>query len=741
MNKNEKLVEREMVQISRAAVLLGEWRAFRVYSYVRQVVVVVFALLCWLNPEFSENSGRRTISLPVAWADNVQYSYDQLGRITKAANTTSGQSVIYTYDPAGNIASTNVVPNGAVSISGFSPNQGLTGTQVTIIGTGFDATATNNVVSFNGTAASVSSASATQLIVSVPSSALTGPITVTNSGGAGTSAGSFVVNAGGSIPTVTSFSPTVATQGSTINIQGTNFSTDIASDNVAVNQYAATVSAATTTSITATLSASATSGKVQVTTVNGTAVSANDLIVVPMTYGASNVGTSGRIPTNSTPATVSILTPNKIAVELFDGVVGQYLTVGISSNTIANATLTVYGPNGAQVLTAPISSSTTAIQLPRLLIAGTYSVIIDPGANSGSLTLTVRPALAGTMTVGGGSQVVQITNPGQRAVYSFSANAGDFISLTQTSTALNGNLTIFDPNGIPIITGSTDATTILRPMLPVTGTYTILVDPQGAVSGNDTLKLTSGPTPSFRFENQNSYTSDVPFGFTVNPNDPWSFYFSAAAGDDITLASLINGGIMASLNIQVYSPNSTFIESVNMPIHPVVTTCTGSNCLTEGSIALNLGLAPYSGAYKVTMTQNNARANEEVDFQLSRPMSSSISTDSTVTPVIVSKGGQSMLLSFVVDAKKSFILTVSESNSGIKEAAINLFSPQGVVLKSGSLTTNEALSCNISVCSHTNKFTGSTTLDTGMLPIGQYQIRISQIYLGAGTLSFSLTPQ
>ncbi len=65
-----------------------------------------------------------------------------------------------------------------LSVTGFSPASGPTGTVVTINGVGFNS---SSAVKFNGVAASsVTHVSATQLKATVPSTATTGPITVTN---------------------------------------------------------------------------------------------------------------------------------------------------------------------------------------------------------------------------------------------------------------------------------------------------------------------------------------------------------------------------------------------------------------------------------------------------------------------------------------------------------------------------------------------------------------------------------
>jgi hypothetical protein len=82
----------------------------------------------------------------------------------------------------------------APTISSFTPANGLVGSSVTITGTNFDALTTNNTVKFNGTTATVSSASTTSLTVTVPTGATTGTITVTTAGGTATSSSSYTVD-------------------------------------------------------------------------------------------------------------------------------------------------------------------------------------------------------------------------------------------------------------------------------------------------------------------------------------------------------------------------------------------------------------------------------------------------------------------------------------------------------------------------------------------------------------------
>ncbi|MBS1487990.1 MAG: VCBS repeat-containing protein [Bacteroidetes bacterium] len=92
-----------------------------------------------------------------------------------------------------NVVMNTLSPPSPPTITSFSPSSGLPGTPVTLTGTNFNTTASQNIVYFNGSKASVVSATATQLIVTSPSKISYGAITVTNTatGTQGVSPGNF----------------------------------------------------------------------------------------------------------------------------------------------------------------------------------------------------------------------------------------------------------------------------------------------------------------------------------------------------------------------------------------------------------------------------------------------------------------------------------------------------------------------------------------------------------------------
>jgi hypothetical protein len=153
-------------------------------------------------------------------------------------------------------------------------------------------------VKFNGTAAASFSVTApTQIRAVVPSGAITGPISVVTSKGAGTSVSPFVVATN---PVIAEFAPTNGPPGTIVTIAGVNFSGLSAVKFGGVN--AEVISLVSQTQIRATAPTGSISGPITVTTTQGVGASTNHFFVT-----ASKPVITGFSPAFGTPGTTVIL--------------------------------------------------------------------------------------------------------------------------------------------------------------------------------------------------------------------------------------------------------------------------------------------------------------------------------------------------------------------------------------------------------------------------------------------------
>jgi hypothetical protein len=433
--------------------------------------------------------------VPAAAGAEIRYFYDELGRLRGVLDPSATDGVaIYHYDAVGNILSIVRQPVTQVVIVEFMPKQGPVGTTVTIQGAGFSATPGSNTVTFNGTAATVSSASANQLVVTVPAGATTGTIGVTAPGGSATSSAVFTVATAPAAPTISSFSPTIGTPGTAVTITGTNFETTPAYNNLRFEGSAlrATVGSASATSLGTTVPAGLTSsGPISVATPAGKVVSTQDFFVPVGSYAVSSVVTTARV-TVGTPQGISIPTANKIALVVFDGSAGQRVSFTFSGS-VPTSTVSLWHPDGSVLMNA-LSMSTSAgfIDTKVLTQTGPHTLVIDPdGTATGTVTTTIHNVVdvTGSITAGGAAVPITITTPGQNARLAFNGTTGQRVSLRRTNTTVTSvTIAILKPDGTtltgPLFTDYLDAVE-----LPTTGIYTVVGDPAVANTGNLTLTL------------------------------------------------------------------------------------------------------------------------------------------------------------------------------------------------------------------------------------------------------------
>ncbi len=158
------------------------------------------------------------LAAPIFAQDQItsRYFYDDKGRLTKVIDS-SGNVAEYIYDPAGNIMEikrSSVA--GVLAVFNFTPQQGAPGVMVAINGQMFSPVPSGNTVKFNGVIATVVSATATKLVVRVPATATTGPISVTVGGNTVQTDRNFTVFPA---PVILSLSPRFVVRAASLSLQ------------------------------------------------------------------------------------------------------------------------------------------------------------------------------------------------------------------------------------------------------------------------------------------------------------------------------------------------------------------------------------------------------------------------------------------------------------------------------------------------------------------------------------------
>jgi hypothetical protein len=259
------------------------------------------------------------------------------------------------------------------TLTNFAPETGSVGTIITITGTNFSETATDNKVYLNGSPVEVTSSSATEIIALVPEDATSGKILVTTlyNGLNWTVSSSSDFTVEENEPTITSFAPTTGAPGTMLTITGENFNPSIADNKVFINGIEAVVTASSSTAIVAIVPVGATTGQIIVTTLyktlNWTMTSTMDFTVV----NPEPVITSFT-PASGTEGTIVTIT-------------GQHFTGDISQNKIsfngAEAVITAFSPTAITAI-VPVGATSG-----RIILTTSYNNLIWNVLSSSDFTV------------------------------------------------------------------------------------------------------------------------------------------------------------------------------------------------------------------------------------------------------------------------------------------------------------------------------------------------------------------
>src|SRR6266480_2347650 len=277
---------------------------------------------------------------------------------TVPSGATSGNVVVTAAGGVGsNGVNFTVVPT--PSITNLSATSGAVGTQVTITGTNFGASQGTSTVTFNGTAATPTSWSATSVAVPVPSGATTGNVVVSVSG-ISSNGISFTV-----LPGISGLSPTTGAVGAAVTITGTNFGSSQGSSSVTFNGAPTTPTSWSSFAIGAPVPSGATTGNV-VVTVAGAASSGVNFTVVPA--------------------------PSITSLSVTSGLVGTSVTITGTNFGAAQGTSTVTF-NDTEAPPASWSATSIVVHVPSGATTGNV-VVNESGVSSNGINFTVIETLS-----------------------------------------------------------------------------------------------------------------------------------------------------------------------------------------------------------------------------------------------------------------------------------------------------------------------------------------------------------
>jgi YD repeat-containing protein len=163
----------------------------------------------------------------------------------------------------------------------------------------------------------------------------------------------------------------------------------------------------------------------------------------------------GNVTLNSSITATTTFPGQNIRYQLF-GSTNQHISISITSSPFSNCTLSIINPDGtALISTATCNSSTGFIDVPVLPQNGFYTIVLDPiGASTGTVVFKVNDAtdVTGTIPTDGTQVTVNTTVPGQNAKLTFAGTAGQLVSAIFQDVSFSSGISmvLLDPTGAQV---------------------------------------------------------------------------------------------------------------------------------------------------------------------------------------------------------------------------------------------------------------------------------------------------
>ncbi|MEU0957160.1 RHS repeat-associated core domain-containing protein [Streptomyces niveus] len=597
---------------------------------------------------------------------NAVYAYDAASRLVGVSDP-AGQTARYRYDAAGNRLGVDRFASSTLSVLSLVPVRAQADAKVTLSGTGFSSTPASNSVKFGTTAATVTSATATRLVVTVPAAAADGKVSVTTGGTTVQSPESFTLAA--PAPSLTAVAPVSGTVDSEVTLTGAGFATSLA-DNVVRfgGGMVAQVTGRTATTLTVQVPLGAVTGPVEVETADGRAVSASTFRVLSGSAAGEIESSVVTSLTDETPPTITVATPGNRAQVRFDADAGADIGIGFTGSTF-NATVTarLYDPEGEQV---GGNESLTGVaddwEVENLPQAGTYSLILTPAATAvGQATVTLSAPKAAALGLTGPTAEVVLTRAGQDGVLTFQASLGDSLSLGIDSAAMPKSMyaRLYGPDGDQVINrfvGAGGAGAIDIDTLAHSGTYTLTLDPDTGAVG--TVKVTGSHYADAGELDTAAPAVELPL---TRPGQDGRASFTAQAGQRVSLGVTATG-FTGHVRTEIRRPNGALFAFFLAP---------GTTSTEYDSAAL-----PDSGTYTVAALPSNAVATGNLSLTLSHPLGvAQLSTTGGPVAVDITRFAQDAESVFQATAGDSLSLGVID-NTFADTVRVSVLAPSGTAI-------------------------------------------------------------
>jgi hypothetical protein len=358
---------------------------------------------------------------------------------------------------------------------------------------------------------------------------------------------------------------------------------------------------------------------------------------------------SGAIATDGTVSSQTYTTPGQNGTLTFSATAGQRfsLLAGAGSTTAKNILVSIKAPSGTVELAATAVGYTGAFFGPLTAAeTGTYTITANPPTTTTGSTdfqLWQVPAdQTGTLTVGGGSQVLTFGTPGQNASLTFAGVANQTLTLSVAAalTGVNGaTVKVRKPDNTLLSTVAvTNSGALMEPTkLPTTGTYTVSVDPTAQAVGTVTLNLFVSPA-----DLSGALTSGTPSTLTFASVGQNALYTVTGTAGQYLALRFANDSL-TSTKVSVTTPGGATLVAA--------TTFGTAGKFVDGVVL------PATGTYKIAVDPQSVSTGsvDLTPYVYANPVTQAATLGTPITVTTIP--GQNAAFTFTATGKTSFLFT------------------------------------------------------------------------------------
>jgi len=521
----------------------------------------------------------------------------------------------YAYDAVGNIISIKQ-SDSSLAIYSFFPTAGPADSIVTIHGNLFSNAADQNSVAFNSIPAPILSATETTLIVRVPESATTGPVSVTVQSETVYSENDFIVADEGGGPVIYDFSPKCGIAGTEVQVFGHAFDPGETATLVGIGTSITMPKAVTTDGLVFAVPAGASTGRVRVVTPLGETTSSNVFFVPPSGSGATCANaTQGAITLEvDRQKEISLQAGERIAIAV-DVKANELFSVLLSEITITNPSngylgYYLYDHQGNMIKNALISAKAATVPLTVPKSDGIHFLVLTPAVANSQAAFNVTLVRDQIIQADGLPITIKTNTPGQLLRLGFSADQNQSLGIgisqgiyEKTSSA-STTVSVLGPDGKSYQSNSYTGSSSFcapnpgqpvqcdfnLPILNQEGIYSLLIAPP-----NDNTLTEGIVTLSDNVIDSLQVGQNYSLELLSQGQDGW-LSFDATAGQNITVSFSNISMLPTNSRIQgkIFKPDGGYLKDYYANQGASAYSFTLTNLPATG--AYRLWVSPYLGA-------------------------------------------------------------------------------------------------------------------------------------------------